>query len=198
MEAPSQDGLAALLLGLATWLAALGAFLVLPAIWSMPGRRWWRGPLAAFLAATGVTALAALLAVAVVHGLVGVDVANLPELLLAAGLAAARSPRSSRPSSRTSATAAGCLDCCSSWCRPRQRDCPTPSRRCRDRIAAIHPLLPLSYAVDWMHASDHRRHGHPGGVDAVVLAAWLLVGLLVTLAAVAGTRRTEVATPAPA
>ena len=144
----TQDGLAALLLGLATWLAALGAFLVLPAVWWLPDRSWWWSPLLAFAAASAVAAGAALLASGVVHVLTGVDVANVPALVAASCLGAMTfvaivQALVTRFGSRgwlvgllllvVQAAAAGL---------------PYPVTSMPGPIAALHPILPMTYAVD--------------------------------------------------
>ncbi len=51
-------------------------------------------------------------------------------------------------------------------------------------IAALHPLLPMSYAVDALRGAITGAGSVPA-IDAFALAAFLVVGLLVTLAGVA-------------
>jgi putative membrane protein len=59
-------------------------------------------------------------------------------------------------------------------------------------LAFLHPLLPMSWATDALRTSIR---GGPGeiAVDLVVLAGWMLIGLLVGLAATAGARSRDVA-----
>ncbi len=60
------------------------------------------------------------------------------------------------------------------------------------RVAA--PFVPLSYAIDAFHGAIAGSGSNPA-VDAVMLAAWLVVALLVTLAAAAGADMREEAQP---
>jgi uncharacterized phage infection (PIP) family protein YhgE len=52
-------------------------------------------------------------------------------------------------------------------------------------LAALEPLMPMTYAVDALRGAIAGGGSHPA-IDAVVLSAFLVVSLMVTLAAAAG------------
>ena len=192
-------GLAPFLMAIAAWLGAMGAFLVLPALWRSDDRRWWRAVLLAFAGAACVAVAGSLLMAVGMRFLVGVEAARMPELLGFAVLAALAftaivQALVARFGSRgwlvallflvVQIAASGV----SRWARPPRRGrSPRCTRSCRSPARSTPSGAPSPAAASSPAA------------DAVVLVAWLVMALLVTLATAAGaSQRDEEAEPAPA
>ena len=62
---------------------------------------------------------------------------------------------------------------------------PYPPETLPGPVAVLHPFLPMTHAVEAMRASISGG-GSAVALDAAVLVAWLVMALLVTLAAAAG------------
>jgi putative membrane protein len=179
------DGLAPFLMAIAIWLGALGAFLVLPGLWRSEDPRWWRSVLVAYAGAAAVAVAGALLMVAGLTFLVGVEVARMPELLGFAALAAlaftaivqalvalfgSRGWLAALLFLVVQVAASGVLLSAATLPGP---------------LAVLHPFVTLTYAIDAF------RGAITGGasataLNAAVLVAWLVAAVLVTLAVAAG------------
>ena len=185
-----QDGLAPFLMALAAWLGVMGAFLLLPAVWATDERRWIRGVLLGFGAAAAVGIAASLLMVAGMVLFVGLAVASLPQLVFFAVLATLTFTALVQAlvalfGSRGWLVALLLLVLQAAALGFPVAVTPGP-------IAALHPLLPMSYAVDAFRGAITGAGSAPV-IDAFALTAFLVVGLLVTLAGVASqaARRTR-------
>ncbi len=185
-----QDGLAPFLMALAAWLGVMGAFLLLPAVWATGERRWIRGVLLGFGASAAVGIAASLLMVAGMVLFLGLAVASLPQLVFFAVLAtltftAVVQALVALFGSRGWLVALLLLVLQAAALGFPVAVTPGP-------IAALHPLLPMSYAVDAFRGAITGAGSAPM-IDAFALTAFLVVGLLVTLAGVASraARRTR-------
>ncbi len=189
-----SGGIAPLAMVLALWLGALAAFLALPM--GQVARRRWSGPAGAVAASAALGLLAAVLMVAGLRLGVGLEIARLPMLvavsaLVAAAFAAVVGALVALLGVRgwvVAVLVAGLGVAASGY--PFGVDAlPGP-------LAFVRPLLPTSWAVDAIRACVESATASVA-VDVAVLAAWLLVAVLVTLAVVTGARRGE-ARPAAA
>ena len=183
--ASSPNGaLAPFFLALAVWLGALAALLVLPGIWWAGGRRWARATLTAFGAAAGLVGIGAVLAVLGLR-LVGIEVARLPELLLFAGLTALVSVAIVQAFVAPLGPRGWLLALMFLVVQVAAVGFLYPASTSNGLVAALHTLVPMTYAVDAFRGAINGGGSAPV-VDAVVLAGWLVVTLLVTLAFAAG------------
>ncbi len=185
-----DGGLAALLMAVALWLGALGAFLVLPARRAAGGRGWWAGPAAGFAAAAGLGVVAAVLMIAALRLGVGLEVGHLPGLVavcMLAALAFAAVVQALVVAFGTRGWVAALL---LAAVQTAAAGFPYPADALPGPLAFLHPLLPLSWAADAMRTTVDG--GSASIAPAlVVLAAWLVGALLVTLAVTAGWARRE-------
>ena len=186
--AGTESGLAPFLMAIAAWLGVLAAFLVIPGIWARDDRRWWRGVLVAFAAAAGVAVAGSLLMVLGLRFLLGVEVAALGQLVAFAILAALAFTGIVQAlvvlfGSRGWIVALLLLvvQVAASGMVLGTAAVPGP-------LAVLHPFLPLTYAVDAFRAAIAGGGGSPA-VDAIVLSAFLVASVLVTLAFAAGLGR---------
>jgi putative membrane protein len=177
-------------MALAAWLGVMGAFLLLPAVWATDERRWIRGVLLGFGAAAAVGIAASLLMVAGMVLFVGLAVASLPQLVFFAVLATLTFTALVQAlvalfGSRGWLVALLLLVLQAAALGFPVAVTPGP-------IAALHPLLPMSYAVDALRGAITGAGSAPV-IDTFALTAFLVVGLLVTLAGVASqaARRTR-------
>jgi RND superfamily putative drug exporter len=178
-----QDGLAPFLMALAAWLGVMGTFLLLPAVWPGDERRWIRGVLLGFGAAAVVGLAASLVMVAGMVLFLGLAVASLPQLigftvLATLAFAAVVQALVALFGSRGWLVALLLLVLQAAAVGFPVAVLPGP-------IAALHPLLPMSYAVDALRGAITGAGSRPLS-NAFALTAFLLVGLLMTLAGVAG------------
>ena len=186
--AGTESGLAPFLMAIAAWLGVLAAFLVIPGIWARDDRRWWRGVLVALAAAAGVAVAGSLLMVLGLRFLLGVEVAALGQLVAFAILAALAFTGIVQAlvvlfGSRGWIVALLLLvvQVAASGMVLGTAAVPGP-------LAVLHPFLPLTYAVDAFRAAIAGGGGSPA-VDAIVLSAFLVASVLVTLAFAAGLGR---------
>ena len=177
------SGLAPYFLAIALWVGALATYLVLPAL---PGRddrsRWWLGALAAFLAGAALGIVQALLAVVVLRYGVGIEVARLPELVVLAGLAAVAAVAVTQALVALFGTRGWFLALVLVVLQLTSAGAWFPIETAPAFFQAIHPLLPMSHAID-----AFRTLVAGGGASLVAAtlatAAWATGALLVTFAA---------------
>jgi len=181
----SGDGLAPLLMALAAWLGVMGAFLLLPAIWAADRRRWVRGVLVAYGLAAIVGTAGALLMVAGMRVLLDLQVANMVQLIaftvlstlaftaIIQALVAMFGPRGWLLALLLLVVQVAVIGI------------PYAASAIPGPVAVLYPLMPLTHAVDAMRGAIAGGGSNPA-VDAIVLAAFLVVSLMITLAAAAG------------
>jgi RND superfamily putative drug exporter len=181
-DGAAPTGLAPYIAALALWLGALAALVVLPAGRRRIGRRAVAAPLAAF---AGAGLLAAVAAMVMVGGLllVGLSVARLPELLGVSLVAAvtfvaivqALVVAFGRRGWLVGLLFAGIQVAASGLVYPVDA-LPGP-------LAALHPLVPMTWASDALTVAIGGGTGSIG-TAVVVLTGWLLASLVITLAMV--------------
>ncbi len=189
-DAGPGSGLAPFLMALATWLGALAAFLVLPALWGRDDRRWWRPVLIASAAAAAVAVAGALLMVGGIRLLLGLDVVQLGSLVAFAVLAALVFAALVQALVALLGSRGWLLALLLLALQVAAAGIPLGTAAVPGPLAALHPLLPLTYAVDAFRGAITGGGSMPA-VDAAVLAAFGLVGVLVTLAYSAGAGRRD-------
>ena len=178
-------GLAPFLMALAAWLGVLGAFLVLPAIWASDSRRWVRGVLIGFGLAALAGAAGALLMVIGLRFLLGVAVVDIAALLVFAVLATLAFTAILQALVALFGTRGWLVGLLLLVVQVAAAGLPYAASSIPGPVAALHPFLPMTYTVDAMRGAIAGGGSSPA-VDAFVLAAFLVVALLVTLAAAAG------------
>ncbi|HYO42640.1 MAG TPA: YhgE/Pip family protein [Candidatus Limnocylindrales bacterium] len=181
----SQDGLAPFLMALAAWLGVMGAFLVLPAIWASDERRWVRGVVAAFAVAALVGVAGSLLMVAGLQVLLGVQVANPGGLILFAVLSTLAFTAIVQALVAMFGSRGWLVALLLLVVQVAAVAIPFAASMAPGPIAVITPFLPMTYAVDGFRGAIAGSGSSPA-IDVLVLAAFLVVALLITLAAAAG------------
>ncbi len=182
-------------MALGLWVGALAIYLLLPAIAGRaagPGRL--RASLAASLAAGALGMIQALLMVGAVRAVVGTDVADLPALLAIAALASLTFVAVTQALVALAGSRGWFVALLLVALQLTSAGWPYPVETAPIPFQVLHPLLPLTYAVDAFRSAI--TGGGSIGIPAVVLAGWLVVALLVTLAVAArhgGARRAGVA-----
>ncbi len=184
----AEGGLAPFLMAIAAWLGALGAFLVLPAVWRRDDPRWWRSVLVAFGAAAGVAVAGSLLMVLGLRFLLGITVANLPALLGFAALAALAFTAVVQALVALFGNRGWIVALLVLVLGIAASGVPLSSAATPGPLAALGAIVPLTYAIDAFRGAIAGGGSSPA-LDAIVLAGWLVVGVLVTLAAAAGAGR---------
>jgi RND superfamily putative drug exporter len=175
-----EGGLAPYFMAIAAWLGALGAFLILPAVWPHDGRRGL-GALRSYGTAAAVSVAGSLLMVAgmLVLGVHAANVAQLVVFGVLAALAFTAVVQALVASFGTRGWLAALLllvvGIAASGIALEAAAAPGP-------LALLRPLVPLSYAIDAFRGAIAGAGSAPA-VDAAVLAAWLLAGILGVLAA---------------
>jgi RND superfamily putative drug exporter len=185
----AESGYAPDFMAIAAWLGALGAFLVIPAVWRRgDDRRWWLAVLRSFGAASAIAGIGTVLMVIVLYLLLGVSVANPGALLLFAVLAALAFSAVVQAlvvlfgtRGWLAALLLLVLGIAASGIGMDAAAVPGP-------LAAIRPLLPLTAAIDAFRVAVVGGGGSLA-VDGIVLLGWLVAGLLVSLAAAASADR---------
>jgi putative membrane protein len=172
-------------MALGLWLAGLGAFMVLPGAWPAARRRWWRGPLWALAAAAAVVVAGGLLMTGGLGVLVGVEIANVGLLLGFVALSAAAFVATLQALVVLFGARGWLAGLLLAGLQAAAAGFPYPPETLPGPVAALHPFLPMTHAVEAMRASISGG-GSAVGLDAAVLVAWLVMALLVTLAASAG------------
>jgi len=191
------SGIAPYVMSRALWLGALVAFLVLPAGRRGRGRRWWMGPVGAFVAAAVLGTVGAVLMIAGLRLGIGMDVARLPALVAVAALAAAAFAAIIQAlvvAFGDRGWLAGLL-----FAGVQAAACASPYvvDALPGPLAFLRPLLPVTWAADAFRACiDGTTAGLATGV--LLLAGALAVALLVTLAVAWGSDRPPATAPAPA
>jgi putative membrane protein len=178
----SQDGLAPFLMALAAWLGVMGAFLVLPAIWAADGRRWVRGVLVAFGLAALVGVAGSLLMVAGMRVLLDLQVADLAQLVAFAVLATLAFTAVVQALVAMFGSRGWLVALLLLVIQVAALGIPYAAP---GPIAALQPFLPMTYAVDALRGAIAGGGSRPA-IDALVLSAFLVVSLMITLAAAAG------------
>ncbi len=184
----AESGLAPFLMAIAAWLGALAALLVLPAVWRSDDPRWWRSVLVAFGMAAGIAVAGALLMVLGLRFLVGISVADLPALLGFAVLAALAFTAIVQALVALFGNRGWLVSLLILVLGIAASGVPLSAAAAPGPLAALGALLPLTYAIDAFRSAIAGGGSAPL-LDAIVLAGWLAVGVLVTLAAAAGIRR---------
>jgi putative drug exporter of the RND superfamily len=184
-------GLAPFLMAIAAWLGVLAAFLVLPGSRAGDDRRWWRAVLIAFGASASVAVAGALVMVLGVRILVGVEVAGLPALIGFAVLAAVAFTAIVGALVALFGSRGWLLGLLLLVIGIAASGMPIGSAAAPGPLALVRPLVPLTYAIDAFHGAV-AGSGSASAIDAIVLAGWLVAGLLVTLAVAAGAGRRDV------
>jgi len=181
--ASAENGLAPWFMAVALWLAVLGAFLVLPALGSRAGRAR-QSVVLGFLSAAAVAVVGAMLMVGALNIVVGVSIADASALAVLAALAALAFTAVVQALIALFGTRGWFLALlvlvvaiAASGLGMNVAAIPGP-------LAAIRPLLPLTYAADALGATIAGTTANLT-VDAVALTAFLVAGLLATLAAAA-------------
>ena len=185
----AESGFAPAFMAIAAWLGALGAFLVLPAMWRRgDDRRWWLAALRSFGGASAIAIGGTVLMVIVLDLLLGVSVASPGTLLVFAVLAALAFTAVVQALVATFGTRGWLaallllvLGIAASGIGVDAAAVPGP-------LAAIRPLLPLTAATDAFRGAVVGAGGSLA-IDAIVLLGWLVAGVLVTLAAAAAADR---------
>ena len=180
-----QDGLAPFLMALAAWLGVMGAFLVLPAIWASDRRRWVRGVLVAFGLAALVGVAGSLLMVVGMRVLLGLQVANLVGLIGFAVLSTLAFTAIVQALVAMFGSRGWLLALLLLVVQVAAVGIPYAASLAPGAIAAFGPLMPMTYAVDALRGAIAGAGSHPA-IDALALSAFLVVSLLITLAAAAG------------
>jgi putative membrane protein len=201
---PTADGsggsgirIAPYVMALALWLGALVAFLVLPAGRRGRGRRWWVGPIAAFVAAAGLGIVGAALMIAGLRLGVGMDVARLPALILVAALAAAAFTAMIQALVVAFGNRGWLVGLLLAGVQAAACGTPYLVDSLPAPLAFLHPLLPVTWAADAFRACIE---GTTTGLAPAVLllAGSLAVALLAMLAVAFGTDRPPAMAAAPA
>ncbi len=194
--APVDAGIAPLAMAIALWLGALAALLAVPAL-GRDRRRWWAGPVGAMGLAALVGLVAAALMVAGIRLGVGLDAARLPLLLGLSALTAV-----------AFAAVLGALVAAfgiRGWVAGLllaglgigASGYPFGVDALPGPLSIIRPVLPTSWAIDGIRAAIESASSSVA-VDAAVLGAWLILGVLVVLAVTAGAARRREEQPAAA
>ena len=165
---------------LALWLGALAVFVVLPRGRRRTGRRAWTVPLAAFAAALLLSVAAAGLLVAGLL-LAGLTVARPPELLVVATVAAVAFVAIAQALVAAFGRHGWLVGLLLGGIQLAASGLLLPVAALPGPLAALHPLLPMSWASDAL-ATTIGGGTAAIGPALVVLAAWLLGALVVTLA----------------
>ena len=185
--ADSAGGIAPALMAIAAWLGALGAFLVLPALWTGDDRRWWRSMLLAFAGAAAIAVAGALLMVLGLRYLLGVEVASLAQLLGFAVLASLAFTAVIQALVAIFGSRGWIVALLLLVLQVAAAGIPLGASAVPGPLAALQPFLPLTHAIDAFRAAI--TGGGTPAVDAVVLGVFLVGGILVTLAFAAGLGR---------
>jgi putative membrane protein len=181
----AEDGLAPFLMALAAWLGVMGAFLVLPAIWAVDSRRWVRGVLVAFALAALVGSAGALLMVAGMRVLLDLQVADMIGLVGFAVLATLAFTAIVQALVALFGSRGWLLALLLLVVQVAAVGIPYAASTIPGPFAALHPFMPMTYAVDAMRGAIAGGGSAPA-IDALVLFAFLVVSLMITLAAAAG------------
>jgi putative membrane protein len=185
-----ESGLAPFLMAVAAWVGALAAFLVLPALWQTDDRRWWGAMLLALGAASAVAVAGSLLMVLGMRYVVGIEVADLLRLLAFSVLAALAFTAIVQALVALFGNRGWLLALLFLVVQVAASGVPFTSAAAPGPLAALSPFVPLTYAIDAFRGAIA---GSASGtaVDVVVLGAWLIASVLVTLAVAAGIARRE-------
>ena len=181
----SGGGLSPFLMAIAAWLGAMGAFLVLPALWRSDDRPWWRAWLLAFAGASAVAVSGSLLMVLGMQLLVGVEVAEPAQLLGFAALAALAFTAIVQALVTMFGNRGWILALLFLVIQVAATGVPLTGFAAPGPLAALGAFMPLTRAIDAFQGALAGGGSHLA-IDLVVLAAWLVGGVLVTLAVAAG------------
>ena len=185
VAAAADAGLAPFLLPIAIWLGVLGAFLVLPGLWWAGSRGFGSATAVSFGAAGTVAMGGALLAAAVLRVLVGVSVASLPMLAAFAVLTALAFTAVVQALVALLGQRGWLVALLLLVVQAAAAGYPYSPSAMPGFVAAIHPFLPMSYAVDALRGAISGGSWSPM-LDTAFLVGTLTLGLIVTLAAAAG------------
>ena len=173
------------MMAIAAWLGAMGAFLVLPALWRSDDRRWWRAWLLAFAGASAVAVAGSLLMVLGMQLFVGIGVADLPQLLGFTVLAALAFTAIVQALVALFGNRGWILALLFLVIQVAVSGVPLTGFAAPGPLAALGAFMPLTRAIDAFQGALAGGRSNLA-IDAVVLGAWLLGGVLVTLAVAAG------------
>ena len=176
----TSSGLAPYAAALALWLGALAAFVVLPRARRRLGRAGWAAVLTNFAAALLLSLVAASLLVAGLL-LAGLSVVRPLELLLLAAVAAAAFVAIVQALVAAAGRIGWLAGLLLAGLQLAASGLFLPLAALPGPLAALHPLLPLSWASDALAAAIGGGSADVG-LALAVLAAWLIGALAVTLA----------------
>jgi putative membrane protein len=182
-----QTGLAPFMMAVAAWVGSLAAFLVLPAVWRRDDRRWVRAVLAALGAAAALSVAGSVLMALGMRYLVGVEAADLLQLLGFAVLVALAFTAVVQALVALFGSRGWLVALLFLVVQVAASGVPLSAAAAPGPLAALSPFVPLTYAIDAFHGAIAGAGSSPG-IDAFVLGAWLLASVLVTLAAAARSR----------
>ena len=186
----SGGGYAPFFLSLAIWLGALGAFLVLPGLWWAGSRGWAGAGLAAFAAAALLVGVGAALATLGLPILAGVAVAQMPQSLVFAGLAAVTFVAIVQALVVLLGQRGWLLALLFLVVQVAAVGFFYPASTMPGPLAVLRIFMPMTYAVDALRGAIIGVGSSPG-IDVVVLAGWFAAAMAVTLAVAAGVGRRE-------
>jgi putative membrane protein len=172
-------------MAIAAWLGAMGAFLVLPALWRGDDRRWWRAWLLAFAGASAVAVAGSLLMVLGMQLLLGIRVAEPAQLLGFAALAALAFTAIVQALVALLGNRGWILALLLLVIQVAATGVPLTGFAAPGPLALLGAFMPLPVAIDAFQGAIAGGRSELA-IDAVVLGAWLLGGVLVTLAVAAG------------
>ena len=179
-------------MAVAAWVGALAAFLGLPASWRTEDRRWWRGMVLALGAAAAVAVAGSLLMALGMRYLVGIEVADLLQLLAFSVLTALAFKAIVQALVALFGSRGWLLALLLLVVQVAASGVPFTSAAAPGPLAALSPFVPLTYAIDAFRSAIAGGGSSPA-VDAVVLGGWLVASVLVTLAVATGIGRREAA-----
>ena len=172
-------------MAIAAWLGAMGAFLVLPALWRSDNGRWWRAWLLAFAGASAVAVAGSLLMVLGMELLLGIEAAEPAQLVGFAALAALAFTAIIQALVALFGNRGWLLALLLLVVQVAASATPLTGFAAPGPLTAIGTFMPLTVAIDAFQGTIAGGRSNLA-IDAVVLGAWLLGGVLVTLAVAAG------------
>jgi putative membrane protein len=174
------DGLAPYFMALGLWVGAMAVFLVLPALPTWLGRRRWLGALSGFAVASAFAVAQAVLMVLALHVVVGVEVVRLPELVGLTALVGIAFVAVNQALVAAFGFRGLIVSLVLAVLQLTSAGIPYPIETAPGFFQALHPLLPMGYAVE---AGRTLIAGGSGSIVPALIAigVWLVAGLAVTL-----------------
>ena len=182
----AHGGLAPFLLAIAIWLGILAAFLVLPGLAWSDRRGFGMATAVAFAGAAAVAVTGSLAAVGALQVLVGLSIANVVALAGFAALSALAFTAVAQALVALFGQRGWLVALLLLAVQAAAAGYPYSASAMPAFVAFAHPFLPVSYAVDALRGAITGGSWNPL-LDTAMLVGTLSLGLLVTLAAAAGT-----------